>query len=397
MGVIDAHVHLGLNEFCADETKRFKYDLENRFEEYVKYMEANGIDKAGVLPMPSGDYDSVLSNGYLIEAARAYPDKFIPFCRMDKFLWENIVFNGFCGAKFHMVYERHSAERLESYYKILEYYGAPLIVHAKFADKPKQIRDVLNIAPNLKVIVAHMGRGEIYTDNGVEEVLRAFEGDSNVYFETSTVGRKSIIERACGIVGSERIMFGTDYPFGVAWFKDMYSYYDEVSVVRNANIAHEDKENIFEGTAQSIFKAAAARKEGLIVKPVGDMGDMVWELLHKLDKTDINYLAINKKWDTVRRDLRNKRHVYILSDGDEIVGYFRESGRNNGFSMLEEIVIFPEYRGMGHSKRIMDFFVRFFPKSYAKTHSKNVAINGLLTKYGYVGDGGQRIINWTRG
>lgn len=28
LGLIDVHIHLGLNEFCVDETKRFKYDLE---------------------------------------------------------------------------------------------------------------------------------------------------------------------------------------------------------------------------------------------------------------------------------------------------------------------------------------------------------------------------------
>lgn len=394
--LIDAHVHLGLNDFCNENTEKFAYDLENQFDKYIKFMNHYNIDKSIVLPMPAKNYDVEKCNNYLIEAFAKYPDRFIPFCRMDKNLQNNIANNVFYGAKFHMVYEEYSASKKKLYYKLLEYYGVPLIIHAKFANKASQICDILNLAPNIKIIVAHFGRGNIYTDEGVEELLRKFKDNENVFFESSTVGKQRSIESACGIVGSERVLFGTDYPFGRAWFKDMYSYDDEVKIVKSAQITSEDKDNILFGNVLRMCNIIENNKKGIIIKPVGGKWEKVWEMLHSLDKTDINYLAINKKWNVIRSNLKSNRHVYILCDGEKIVGFFRESGRENGFNMLEEIVIFPKYRGQGYSKKIMDYFVEFFPKSYAKTHAKNDKIIGLLEKYNYVKESGSRIINWSR-
>lgn len=33
-----------------------------------------------------------------------------------------------------------------------------------------------------------------------------------------TGGRSNVIEYDCKIIGSNRLMFGSDYPFGRAWF-----------------------------------------------------------------------------------------------------------------------------------------------------------------------------------
>lgn len=395
--LIDAHVHLGLNDFCKENTEKFQYDLENKFKDQINFMDRHNIDKAVVLPMPARNYDVTECNNYLLEATSKYPERFIPYCRMDKELQNNIAINGFYGAKFHMVYEDHSAAKRALYFKLLEYYSVPLIIHAKFADKPSQIRKILELAENIKIIIAHFGRGHIYTDEGVEELLREFAGNENVYFESSTVGKQRAIEVACNIVGSKRVLFGTDYPFGRAWFKKLYLYGDEIDLVKNAAITSEDKDNIFFGNVLRLCEAADERKKGAVIKPVGNDWEKVLEMLRSLDKDDINYLAIDKKWDIVRRDLKSNRHAYVLYDNEEIVGYFRESGRENGFSMLEEIVIFPRYRGRGYSNKIMDYFVKFFPKSYAKTHSKNHKIIGLLEKYGYLRDvNGSRIIIWSR-
>ena len=137
-------------------------------------------------------------------------------------------------------------------------------------------------------------------------------------------------------------------------------------------------------------------RERLIIVPVKNEWSLVLDRLHSLNDKDKDYLAINKKWQTIRDNLKRNVHIYILRDGDEIVGMFRESGRPNGFHMLEEFVIFPEYRGKGYSNIMMKFYVDNFPKSCAKTFKENAKMNSLLSKYGFEHDDGKRILNWVR-
>ena len=87
----------------------------------------------------------------------------------------------------------------------------------------------------------------------VYELIEEFKNVPNVYFETSTVGRSNVIEYACKIIGSNRLMFGSDYPFGRAWFKNTFNYNDEVDFIIDANISEDDKYNIMHKTILSLI------------------------------------------------------------------------------------------------------------------------------------------------
>ncbi len=395
--IIDSHIHLGLNSFCKQDSKRLEYDLQNNIDDLLSFMNCHNIDKSVVLPIPGNDYDSSKSNDYLCQASNKYHDRFYPFCKLDNNLSINLICNNFYGAKFHMVYEKFSNKVLEKYYKELEYYGFPLMIHAKFADKISQIYNILSIAPKLKIIVAHLGRGHIYTDEMVEEILTEFRDNQNVYFETSTVGRISAIENACNIIGSNRIIFGSDYPFGKAWFKDGYVYGDELSLILNAKISKEDKDNILYKTMLSLMdKCDKSRKKVLIRPVVKEDKEQLFSKIATISDYDKKLLALDKKMQLIKENIRKCRHVFIATCENEIVGFFRESGRLDNSNMLEEIVVFDGFRGKGYSKKIMDYYTKFFPKSFAKTHSNNIKINKLLSEYGFVGDNGLKIMNWSR-
>ena len=75
-----------------------------------------------------------------------------------------------------------------------------------------QAKEILRVAPNLKVIVAHMGRRWPNTSDGVEGNLLELQDEPNVYFETSTVRDSEIMERAVEVLGEDRLVFGSDYP-----------------------------------------------------------------------------------------------------------------------------------------------------------------------------------------
>ena len=92
--------------------------------------------------------------------------------------------------------------------------------------------------PDMKLIIAHLGSRE-----HIDAIRTAKHG--NIYTDTSgsLSALNNIIEYATEIVGSEKILFGTD----------AYSPASQYSRVALANISKSDKENIFYKNAIEVF------------------------------------------------------------------------------------------------------------------------------------------------
>ena len=184
MEIIDSHVHVGLNRFFTGKgVSRFPFDLENQFQAYYRILRNAKIDKACILPIPAKDFDTTLSHRYLEEAAVYSEGAFLPVCRLDAALANHLCGN-FVAGKLHRVYDDLPPKSLHLYLKMLAYYKRPLILHAQFKNKVKQVKDFLKIAPRLVIVLAHMGRGHIYTSEQVVENLVGLAEEKNVFFET---------------------------------------------------------------------------------------------------------------------------------------------------------------------------------------------------------------------
>ena len=105
MEIIDAHIHLGLPEFCPVEETDFKYNLCCTYKDAISIMDSNNVKRAIALPIPHTQFDSKRANAYILEAFHYNPERFIPFCRIDDELEENLFYKGFRGVKLHLVYE----------------------------------------------------------------------------------------------------------------------------------------------------------------------------------------------------------------------------------------------------------------------------------------------------
>jgi uncharacterized protein len=399
INIIDSHVHIGLNEFCMNSNTKFKFDLTNKYTDFINIINETNIDKTIILPIPHKDFDSYLSNDYLISAYNAFPEKFIPFCRIDDRLEENFK-RGFRGIKIHLLYEEIEILKIKNALLFLESIDVPLIIHALFNNKPKQIKEILKITPNLKIILAHMGRGNIYTDEGVIENALALKGFDNIYFETSTVGKQSAVKKVCNIIGEDRVVFGSDYPFGKAWYKSkkQYFYCDEIAFLNNIDLPVSILEKIFYSNIYNFLNLNQEIETIIIRKIKKDDFKQVVEILSNLNTTDKKFLALEHKLSFIKQNIKNEIHCYIASLNGKIVGFMRESGRPEKYSLLEELVVLPEYRQHGIAKKMIKHYHRIFSKTLAKTNSKNDAIIKLLKSTGYQADNpdAKRIINWIR-
>ena len=393
MKVIDAHMHIGLQAFCDKENSDFKYDLCSTYDEIIELMDMNGVDKAIILPIPHKDFNTEKTNNYVFEAYQRYTDRLIPFCRIDEHLEENLK-KGFRGVKLHLLYENIEIMNIKKELQLIEDTNVPLIVHAKFANKVKQIEQIFRYSPNINVILAHMGRGHLYTGEQTIDNALALRKHPNLYVDLSTVGDLQSILNVCEIIGYDRVIYASDYPFGKNCLGEKYNYSDELNILKR-HLSDKNGECVFH---KNIERLLNLRNDIFIRRAKKTDVDPIMEMFNSLSSEDQKFLAYNNKSSLIRQIIRSERHCYVAVHGNTIVGFLRESGRPEGFSLLEEIVVLPEFRGKGIATKLLNYYHRAFHKNMAKTNASNYKMINILGKNGYVAENpdAPRIINWVR-
>ena len=393
MQLIDAHIHIGKHSFCDVKNSVFKYDLCATYEEVIELMDMNNIGKAVILPIPHKDFDTEKTNDYVFEAYQKYPDRLIPFCRIDEHLEENLK-KGFRGVKLHLLYEDIEIKDIKKELQLIEDANVPIIVHVKFADKPKQIEQIFKYAPNINVILAHMGRGHLYTGEQTISNALALRKYPGLYMDLSTVGDLQAIINVCEIIGYDRVIYASDYPFGKNCLNERYNYADELSILKR-HLDGENGECVFGRNIEGLLNL---RSDVFVRRAKKTDVDPIMEIFGCISSEDQKFLAYNSKASLIRQIIRSERHCYVAIHENIIVGFLRESGRPEGFSLLEEIVVLPSHRGKGVATKLLDYYHRAFFKNMAKTNASNNKMINILRKNGYIAENpdAPRIINWVR-
>jgi predicted TIM-barrel fold metal-dependent hydrolase len=237
--VVDGHTHLGFERFVVrpiPEEKRKKPGFRDRMElsaeALIARMDADGVARAVTFAFPLVEADRDASNDYVLSAARTYPDRLVPFLLIGEDI-EACVRRGARGFKQHFLFEpdRFDASRV---YPAIAEAGLPLIAHLRTRLIVEEAERILAIAPKLMLIIAHMGRCEPNTGLCVEENLLALRARENVFFETSTVRDPATFRRAVDVVGPERVIFGSDFPFNS--YKDADPLAVELGAMRDSGL-----------------------------------------------------------------------------------------------------------------------------------------------------------------
>jgi len=160
--------------------------------------------------------------------------------------------DGLSGVKFHGVFENKSiADPIyEPILEVLDKKKSSLLVHCgRFKDgSPESNSSYLHALEvgkkfsNINVIFGHMGGN----DTGiVKSAVNAAKEFSNIFFETSGISTPLRVEYAVEILGSERVLFGSDFP----WCSYRSMYWG----VEDALVSEEAKENIFSKNFLRLF------------------------------------------------------------------------------------------------------------------------------------------------
>jgi len=227
----DAHIHLGhcsITGYKIDDKK-----LSN-------FISSNYLNSGLVFPM---DLELDYWNIELAKLLRNHK-KFWGLHRVeftDKFSTEETInaidsYKKIIGVKFHPSFDRDTVMNKvwDKLFNYLNNNQKIVLIHCGRYLKMANYKYALKRAsmnPDLTFILAHMGGNDL---NMSKNAIRDAVNLPNVYFDTANVRTPLIIKEAVSNLGSERILFGSDYPWG-SCYSNAYTILDS-EISENAKI-----------------------------------------------------------------------------------------------------------------------------------------------------------------
>ncbi len=201
--IFDSHMHVGSFEsmfgVSIDRDGIDQLMRENEIENGVVFHPDNAYVAQVVESIP-GLYGLVWSNprtpSYVAEAER--------FLAHPKFL----------GMKMHPLLDgfHPNDPSVHPLIELLVERDLPVLIHSghPIFTLPWSIEELAVSFPAAKIVLGHMGHGNVvYINGSIEVALR----NANVYLETSGMPMHTKIREAYERVGETRVLFGTDVPF----------------------------------------------------------------------------------------------------------------------------------------------------------------------------------------
>lgn len=275
--IIDAHVHLHptpeVGKMVVEMIKEqygVGYYSYGTPEDYLQDMKNSGIDKA---VMVSFAPDNQLKNNNFWTVAITRPGKnrpakypmFIPFISVSptmtgrspveelehKYKW------GMKGLKIHPIAQNFSPddERMWPVYEWLVKHDLPITAHSgvnidnkSALGEPDRWIPVLEDFPELKLILAHLGNG--FWDQTIEIADRFPKVMFDTAIAISYINSPTTLDDGEAVdlirtIGSDRILFGSDYP----WVNPA----EDIKRINGLDISDEDKKLILGENAVKLF------------------------------------------------------------------------------------------------------------------------------------------------
>ena len=195
-------------------------------------------------------------NDFLFDSVKKFPERLIALGSVHQDMdiksicaeFEYVKENGGRGIKLHPDFQHFKIEdeKMFPIYEAAQSIGLPILMHMgddkTVNSTPKALRLVADKFPDLELIAAHMGGWMAW--NEADEYLVG----SRVYMDTSDALFVLPKERVFDMInrhGSDKIMFGSDFPF-----RKTYQSFEEID---SLPLTEAQRDDIYFKTAKKLF------------------------------------------------------------------------------------------------------------------------------------------------
>ena len=239
-------------------------------EDVISNMDECGIDKSVILNLSWENHDiCVKTNDYILESIARYPQKLGGFCAIQPLAGEKAIIElercirgGACGiGEIRLDFPGFNLKKSDTIKPIMQMlikHDLIFLIHAsepvghQYSGKGNVTPDVVYPFildyPELKLVCAHWGGGLPFYAL-MPEVYKALE---NVFFDTAATPflyKHQIFNHVVDILGSDKILFGSDYP--------LLSPKRIIDQVESTNLRKKDKEKILGSNAEKLLASKA--------------------------------------------------------------------------------------------------------------------------------------------
>ncbi len=275
--IIDVHTHVfsekipeNKERYMADENFSYLYGGGKvKFADHTllkKSMDESGVDYAVAMGFAwkesrfCDEENSYFSKIHDLSEGRILPFGSVPLDTKDiegyvKYFSEN-RFSGIGEIAYYT--DGLTDENLEYLSGVMKYagkYKLPLCLHVnepvghhytgKYDPEFSRLNSLLEEYSDVEIIFAHWGGGLLFYEL-MPKVEKTFK---NFYYDTAAspfLYRNEIYEIATGITGSEKILFGSDYP--------LLGFSRYIDAVNGTKLPEADKKNILGESAARLFR-----------------------------------------------------------------------------------------------------------------------------------------------
>ncbi|MBI2044868.1 amidohydrolase family protein [Candidatus Pacearchaeota archaeon] len=201
---IDAHVHLGSIPYNKVEW--------GSFAEYQSISKKLDIERYCVVPigLPENFVDNSTPNNKMVLQELKRDDSIIPIYWFNVFDLPKSIDKRYKAVKFHPDIGEVSINDK----RVVDFVGKmglPLFAHTNESKDYSNLGLISELARKVSVPVIAVHSGSV---TRTFFRLDNYRFPDNVYFETSGIQYAIILKKIYNMFGAERIVFGSDYPFG---------------------------------------------------------------------------------------------------------------------------------------------------------------------------------------
>ncbi len=258
--VFDSHAHIYPAAIAQKASRAIGdfYDIPMRFdgtvESLLKMGDECGVDKFLVHSVATNAHQVVRINDFILSECEKHAGRLIGFATMHPDFeapadeLARVKALGLSGVKLHPDFQKFSISDavMDDAYAAMAELKLPVLIHT--GDKrytwshPRHIPIIKAKHPKLRVICAHFGAYSQW-----EDAVECLHGE-DVWVDTSSSLFALSKETARGYInayGSERVLFGSDYP--------MWSAGDEIERMLSLNLTDAEYENIFSNNLENLL------------------------------------------------------------------------------------------------------------------------------------------------